>query len=144
MKTFLRLLKLAGTMDDNKQDVGLLSKQINSFIKKHAGPWKANLDYTEDSPYFGSMSEFMEKFPNGVSDWLKWRREQKKAEYIPTPDELEYANEPVTDEERDNAKELFEKALELGIFTKEEMELIVKEMVEKMKNEQTQNSDENN
>lgn len=65
--------------------------QMNGYLKKYGhfeplndgitpNPWKHNMDYAgwENSPYYGSLTEFMEKFPGGIPDWIKWRRETQK------------------------------------------------------------------
>ena len=40
------------------------------------GMLKYNLDYSpeEESPYFGSVGEFLEKYPGGIGDWLVEKR----------------------------------------------------------------------
>lgn len=45
--------------------------------------WRKNMDYAgwENSPYFGSMSEFLKKFPGGIEEWRKWREKNKKERY---------------------------------------------------------------
>lgn len=70
-----------------------LCAQFNAFAKKHKvahmtpvndgttpNPWKRNMDYSgyESSPYYGSISEFMKKFPGGIRDWIEWRRKTQK------------------------------------------------------------------
>jgi len=85
--TLQRMLKLAELLNEDKVCDGVCI-HINSFIKKMAhyeaindgttpNPWRKNMDYSSDenSPYFGSIKEFMKKFPGGIKDWLKWRRE---------------------------------------------------------------------
>ncbi len=54
------------------------NKILHGFIEKHS-LIKHNLDYDkkEESPYYGNMSEFIKKFPNGISDWLKYRKNSK-------------------------------------------------------------------
>ena len=46
-------------------------------------PWRKNMDYAdwENSPYFGSMTEFMKKFPGGIEDWRKWKEKTKKQRF---------------------------------------------------------------
>jgi hypothetical protein len=90
MRRLLRFLKLADTLDKNKDAAGLqsLCVQFDAFLQKHGhyvpendgstpNPWRRNMDYAgwENSPYFGSIAEFMEKFPGGIRDWIEWRRE---------------------------------------------------------------------
>lgn len=96
MKRLLRFLKLADVLSKNNDQLGLkrLNTQFDAFIKKHGhyepkndgttpNPWRRNMDYSgwENSPYFGSMSEFMEKFPGGIRDWVKWRRQTEKERF---------------------------------------------------------------
>lgn len=93
MKILLRFLRLADIMDKENDQNGLkiLNSQFNLFIKKHSHyvptdnknapkAWRRNMDYneTENSPYFGSITEFLKKFPNGIGDWVKWRRKNRK------------------------------------------------------------------
>jgi len=94
--SFNRILKLAEIVADSG-DIELfrsLSTYIDSYIRKlsHMEPkndgttpnvWKKNMDYSpeENSPYFGSVSEFMKKFPGGIKDWVKWRNKTKKNRY---------------------------------------------------------------
>lgn len=91
MSSFIRLLKLAEKIADSG-DIDAFNSicaQLNCYIRKNAhyeakndgttpNIWKKNLDYGEESPYYGSMSEFMEKFPNGIKDWIEWRKKNKK------------------------------------------------------------------
>lgn len=64
-------------------------KYLDNYLKAHFVPnensntpdfFKKNLDYHEyeDSPYFGSASEFLQKYPGGIRDWLKERREKNE------------------------------------------------------------------
>jgi len=93
MNSLTRMLKIAELYFDAKDEKGF--KQIcayfNSYLKRYAhmepkndgttpNPWKFNMDYAEyeNSPYFGSISEFMEKFPGGIKDWVVWRNKTKK------------------------------------------------------------------
>jgi len=93
MRRLLRFLKLAEQLDKVNDIEGLnrLCVYYNSFIIKHShyvpdndgktpNPWRKNMDYAEweNSPYFGSVSEFMKKFPGGIKDWIEWRRKIKK------------------------------------------------------------------
>lgn len=90
-----RMLKLADTML-GEGDEGALERLCTHF-EAFAGriktahmepvndgttpnPWRRNMDYAswENSPYFGSVAEFMEKFPGGIRDWVEWRRKTQK------------------------------------------------------------------
>lgn len=98
MKTLLRFLKLADTMDKENDENGLkiLNTHFGAFIKKHShyvpdnsntpNPWRRNMDYSkwDNSPYFGSVSEFMKKFPGGIKDWIEWRRKNRKNDKLDT------------------------------------------------------------
>jgi hypothetical protein len=91
--TLNRLLKIAAAIQDS-EDYGALDSfctQCEAFFKKHAhmvphndgttpNPWRRNMDYSEfdRSPYYGSVSEFMEKFPGGIREWVEWRNKSKK------------------------------------------------------------------
>jgi len=91
--SFARMLKIAEMLYDVGDSEGFerLCVQLNAYFKKCAhfeplndgitpNPWRHNMDYAEweNSPYYGSMTEFMEKFPGGIPDWIKWRRETQK------------------------------------------------------------------
>lgn len=96
MRRLLRFLKLAEQLNENNDSYGLqtLCTQFDAFVKKHhkkahymphndgktPNPWRRNMDYAgwENSPYFGSVSEFMEKFPGGIRDWVEWRRKTQE------------------------------------------------------------------
>lgn len=93
MRRLLRFLKLASTLDANNDQAGLdsLCAQFDAFVKKYAhyapqndgntpNPWRRNMDYSgwENSPYFGSIAEFMKKFPGGIRDWVEWRRQTQE------------------------------------------------------------------
>lgn len=93
MRRLLRFLKLADVLRIQNDEEGLkrLYAQYAGFIKKNAhyepindgitpNPWRRNMDYSdwENSPYFGSVSEFMKKFPGGIKDWVEWRRKTQK------------------------------------------------------------------
>jgi hypothetical protein len=95
--SFTRILKLADAFDASGDMEGLarLCVQFDAYIKKCAhyapindgttpNPLRLNMDYSgwENSPYYGSMSEFMEKFPGGIPDWLKWRKETQKERFL--------------------------------------------------------------
>jgi hypothetical protein len=87
-----RLLRLAEILYESK-DIANLNlvcacfgshiRKLSHFIpdKNTKGPefWKKNLDYDaeEDSPYFGSVQEFLEKYPGGIGDWLVSRKGKK-------------------------------------------------------------------
>jgi hypothetical protein len=87
------MLKLAAALHDAGDSSGYarLCVQFGAYIKKCAhyvpvndgtapNPLRFNMDYDawENSPYYGSVSEFMEKFPGGIPDWVKWRKETQK------------------------------------------------------------------
>ena len=91
--SFIRMLKLAETLYNSGDSEGFnrLCVQFNAYLRKCAhyepvndgttpNPWRHNMDYAgwENSPYYGSMTEFMERFPGGIPDWIKWRRETQK------------------------------------------------------------------
>ena len=93
MSTIMRLLKTAEVIinSGNKNEIATFCNQFDMFLLKnsHFEPkndgttpefWKKNLDYApyENSPYYGSASEFLKKFPRGISDWLEWRRKGNK------------------------------------------------------------------
>lgn len=101
-------------------------------------PWRRNMDYAgyENSPYYGSVSEFMEKFPGGIREWVEWRRKTQKErnqmwnpkgtkervayletlmkraddvgsfDYKPTQEDVKESERPATDEERSRASDL--------------------------------------
>jgi hypothetical protein len=96
MRRLMRFLKLAFSLDKNNDDLNLqrLCVQFDAFIKKHGhyepkndgttpNPWRRNMDYSgwDNSPYFGSVSEFMKKFPGGIKDWIEWRRKNQKERF---------------------------------------------------------------
>jgi hypothetical protein len=87
------MLKLAEAIysSGDSEEFNRLCIQFDAYLKKCAhyepvndgttpNPWRHNMDYAgwESSPYYGSMTEFMEKFPGGIPDWIKWRRETQK------------------------------------------------------------------
>lgn len=86
-----RLLRLAETTGVNLA----LERQIALYLQRsiertaHMVPsketetppmWRRNMDYSpdENSPYFGSVSDFLKKFPGGISEWRKWREKSRK------------------------------------------------------------------
>jgi len=83
-----RLLRLADkSVDEN------LDRQINLYLRRRAGSdkdmgappkWKRNMDCSteEGSPYFGSVEEFMERFPGGIADWREWRKKEARKQRI--------------------------------------------------------------
>lgn len=89
---FNRILKLAEIIAESGDIIAFnrLCVHFDSYIKKYShfepndddipSVWRKNLDYGE-SPYFGSISEFMEKFPGGLKDWIIWRDKNKKNRY---------------------------------------------------------------
>ena len=67
----------------------------DAFLRKHAhmepkndgstpNPWRRNMDYSgwEQSPYYGSVSDFMKKFPGGIREWLDWRKKGEKDRWL--------------------------------------------------------------
>lgn len=89
-----RILKFAEIIAESGdiQAFNSLCVQFSSYIRKYAhyepkndgttpNVWKKNLDYGEESPYYGSVSEFMKKFPGGIKDWVQWRKKNKKNRY---------------------------------------------------------------
>ena len=86
---FNRLLKLADILYESKdiKNLNLVCACFGGYIRKCShfiqdpktnGPefWRKNLDYSpeEESPYFGSVGEFLEKYPGGIGDWLVEKR----------------------------------------------------------------------
>jgi hypothetical protein len=85
-----RLLRIAALGKDASLD-----RQIDLFLERslersaHMVPskktntppmWKRNMDYSpeEGSPYFGSVEEFMERFPGGIAEWRRWREKTRE------------------------------------------------------------------
>lgn len=97
--SFDRLLKMADLMIEKNDEEGLkhIEAWISSYIKKHAYYNQDPMDYNEDvplffkptldydpaenSPYYGSATEFMKKFPGGIRDWMEWRKKTKRDRY---------------------------------------------------------------
>ena len=89
-----RLLRLAALVEGTKDEASF-DRQMELYIKRsierraHFVPddgntppmWRTNMDYApeENSPYFGSVSEFLKKFPGGIAEWRKWRDRSRKA-----------------------------------------------------------------
>lgn len=46
--------------------------------------WRQNLDYApyENSPYRGSISDFLKKFPSGIRGWIEWRKDTQKERFM--------------------------------------------------------------
>ena len=164
MNRLERFLKLALLFHKNndQSSLNILNVQFNSFIKKHGhfephndpnlpNPWKRNMDYAEyeNSPYYGSISEFMKKFPGGIKDWIEWRKKTKddrnsiydinpkkvkkaemkikfEKEYEPTEEDIEEASRKPTEKELILSNKMVEKMLnELlrdGVISKEDIE----------------------
>ena len=100
--TFSRLLKIAEIMSDDGDIEGFNSicATLSAFIKKHSlikiahfvpendgitpNPLRRNMDYAgwEHSPYYGSVSDFLKRFPGGIRDWVKWRNSTEKERYL--------------------------------------------------------------
>lgn len=153
-----RLLKLAEIMaaDGDVEGLKSLDRRLAGYIKREAhftpnndgktpNPWRRNMDYApwENSPYYGSVSEFMKKFPGGIKDWVAWRKENREerhkkwdinkrkayvlsvmkkgeldyddlsGEYEPTKEEREHAEMPASNEEREKAFDLLLKNIEM-------------------------------
>ena len=73
-----RILRIA-ILTTSKQELNRLSNQLDLYIKRNAEikqPLKRNFDYGY-SPWNGSVSEFMKKFPNGLKDFLKWNNKKQ-------------------------------------------------------------------
>jgi mannose-6-phosphate isomerase-like protein (cupin superfamily) len=149
MSSFKRLLKLAEKLHEANDTKGLqkLELQFQNYIKAHyvadndgTTPivWRHNMDYAswENSPFRGSMSEFLKEFPGGIKDWLDWRKNTKKerfknwdiktrkakleymmktgeADYEPTKEDLEESDRPTTKSEKDKSFELVMKNIEM-------------------------------
>jgi hypothetical protein len=90
-----RLLRLAAAMEDSGADTSAFDRQFDLYLRRgmermaHMVPsketntppmWKRNLDYSpeEGSPYFGSVSDFLKRFPGGIAEWRKWRGKTRK------------------------------------------------------------------
>ena len=164
MNRLERFLKLALLFHKNndQSSLNILNVQFNSLVKKHGhfephndpnlpNPWKRNMDYAEyeNSPYYGSISEFMKKFPGGIKDWIEWRKKTKddrnsiydinpkkvkkaemkiksEKEYEPTEKDIEEASRKPTEKELILSNKMVEKMLnELlrdGVISKEDIE----------------------
>lgn len=98
----IRLLRTAATISDSGdiETFNSFCVQFDAFISKNnriskiahmeakndgttPNPWRKNMDYGswENSPYFGSVSEFMKKFPGGIRDWVEWRNKTEKERF---------------------------------------------------------------
>lgn len=95
-----RLLKTAEIISISG-DISLFNSfcvQFEAFIKKNIvkaahmepkndgtvpNPFRRNMDYSgwEGSPYFGSVSEFLERFPGGIREWVEWKNSTKKERF---------------------------------------------------------------
>lgn len=90
-----RLLRLATVMEDAGADTVAFDCQLDLYLQRgiqrraHVVPsketntppmWRKNMDYApkEESSYFGSVSEFMKRFPGGIAEWKKWRGKTRK------------------------------------------------------------------
>ena len=83
--SFNRTLKLAETYYRHGDFVSLrqLCSYFGSILKKEAKVpefFRKNLDYDpkEESPYFGDVGEFLDKYPGGIMEWLESRKEKTK------------------------------------------------------------------
>lgn len=99
MRTLNVMLKLADEMIDNNDVNGLRElcasyedHVIKIFKKSHFIPdensdtpnlWRKNLDYSdaENSPWRGSMADFMKKFPGGIRDWIARRAKERNKRF---------------------------------------------------------------
>lgn len=95
MRTLNVMLKIADEMINNNDTQGLRDlcasyedHVIKIFKNSHFIPdensntpniWKKNLDYAgyENSPWRGSMADFMKKFPGGLRDWIANRAAER-------------------------------------------------------------------
>lgn len=90
-----RLLRLAAAIGDAGTDTTALDRQLELYLRRsierqaHMVPsketetppmWRRNMDYApeEGSPYFGSVAEFMKRFPGGIPEWRKWREKTRE------------------------------------------------------------------
>lgn len=100
--SLIRLLKIASVISDSG-DIEAFNSfcvQFDAFVSKNnvinktahmeprndgttPNPWRKNLDYHpwENSPYYGSVSEFMKKFPGGIREWVEWRNKTEKERF---------------------------------------------------------------
>lgn len=99
--SLVRLLKVAQAISD-AGDIDAFNSfcaQFDAFVKKATlnkiahmeprndgttpNPWRKNMDYAswESSPYYGSVSEFMKKFPGGIKDWIEWKNKTEKERF---------------------------------------------------------------
>lgn len=94
--SFERILDLAEAFNDfgDTESLKKLCRYFGPFMKKHAhfipdersetpDFFKKNMDYAdyEGSPYRGDIGSFLKKFPGGIADYLKWRKENKEKNY---------------------------------------------------------------
>lgn len=87
-----RFLKLAEIYYEHNEFDSLrkLCSYFGSVLRKEAKVpdfFKKNMDYDskEDSPYFGSVSEFLKKYPGGIMEWLEKKNQKKiKTAFIRT------------------------------------------------------------
>jgi mannose-6-phosphate isomerase-like protein (cupin superfamily)/2'-5' RNA ligase len=86
-----RMIRMAESLDDggDHESAERLCRQLDLLIsrrahfvpsdKTEAPPmWRENLDYGEDSPYFGSVKEFMKRHPGGLGEYIRKRRKSRK------------------------------------------------------------------
>ncbi len=99
--TLTRILKLAEIIA-NSGDIksfNSLCAQFDAFTSKHKiaqNPLKRNMDYdeSENSPYYGNVSDFIKKFPGGIKDWVQWKMDSQnkmvESHFVPEgPDDTE-------------------------------------------------------
>lgn len=88
MSILNRLLKIAENSDERSLlKIDLLIKKISHYEPKNDGTtptvWRKNFDYSsfDKSPYFGSVKDFLKKFPGGIKEYLEHRKKTKKERF---------------------------------------------------------------
>jgi hypothetical protein len=93
--TLDRLLRLAAAMGDTGADTTAIDRQVGLYLDREIGRrahmvpsggtdtppmWRRNMDYApeENSPHFGSASEFLRRFPGGIAEWREWRDRSRR------------------------------------------------------------------
>ena len=85
--SFGRILKMAEIfyLNGDMQSLKKVCNYFGPFMKKYAHVkddvpefFKSNFDYSteEESPYMGSVKEFLKKFPGGIMDYLEFRKKE--------------------------------------------------------------------
>lgn len=92
-RSLVRMCKLAELYFEQKDEKAFrqVCTHFEAYMRKHAhyeakndgttpNPWRKNMDYAgyENSPYFGSVADFLKKFPGGIREWVVWRRKTRK------------------------------------------------------------------